>query len=461
MPLDQILGFSDMVSEGLELESDARQTLREFTQLTATRGVAYAIVYQQATALSQAALLRSVHKKMERMEAILLHLKAVATCKTDLDETQKHEMGLVCRRILWEATRYDFDNNSIASAAWAVIEENKLHNNFGIYFSESRSATLEKNADSAMSERCSSAKAALRTLIIGYTTGENALSLTSATKIIAKRLGGVIDTRQIKAADIVRTALLRHYYRLNESVLRPKTKSTLKKRKRPSDVADNLADAAGAVDDGFELGTKVPPPPPGGDFWSVLLDPLVEKLKVLGSTDGDEYKGFVNSLIQEERRLFPEDKLPLLPLVERHNGSTDTLSPLHGIVGGPVSVSGSQSTGTHMSSGSVPRVPLMGALTTASGSAPKQFRDLMNPSPGTPISTPLFSGMHGLSDADSSASPTPARTQSSLGGMSMASGTREESEHLPEYPNASSSFGRRFDFSFGGSNSFGGAHGVQ
>lgn len=88
-------------------------------------------------------------------------------------------MGLICRRVTWDPKRYDFDNTSLANAAWvrplaliaggviltilqAILEENKAFNNFYQYFTEPRSATLEKNADSAMSERCSSAKNTLR-----------------------------------------------------------------------------------------------------------------------------------------------------------------------------------------------------------------------------------------------------------------------------------------------------------
>ncbi|KAL1698899.1 hypothetical protein EV121DRAFT_296699 [Schizophyllum commune] len=416
-----IMCFAEMVADSLALDSDARDELRDFVTLLLNRGTMYSTVFQQATALHQVALQRAMLKKMERMEAIVIHLKAAALHKTDLEDCQRAEMGLICRRVTWDPKRYDFDNTSLANAAWAILEENKAFNNFYQYFTEPRSATLEKNADSAMSERCSSAKNTLRLTIISHAASDGGTSLTKATRIAAKRLGGILDHTKITADDVIRMALFRHFFRLNEEQLTPKTS---KEKKRKHSDMDTDEDGGAGEDNDAQDGKKGAPPPPGADFWTLLLNPLHAKLKELGSEQGETYKQFINSLMEHERKLFKDDKLPLIPLVERRFAtsssawsSSSARTSLTSFAQGPAtSTSGG---GIQGSLQTVLQPPLQqNTLAPASrGAAPRQVNDLLNPIQGLSTSTAFGAGPSAVSS-----SATPLRFQRDEYAAASASG---------------------------------------
>lgn len=101
---------------------------------TSLGAAAHASVYQQAMLIAINARALVLENMLRRTEMSIAQLKAAAAHKTDLEEAQKvcarhhlyhrflislqTEMGLICRRVVWNAKRFDFSNESIAGDAW-------------------------------------------------------------------------------------------------------------------------------------------------------------------------------------------------------------------------------------------------------------------------------------------------------------------------------------------------------
>lgn len=183
------------------------------------------------------------------------------------------------------------------------------------------------------------------------------------------------------------------------------TPKTSKEKKRKHSDMDTDEDGGAGEDNDAQDGKKGAPPPPGADFWTLLLNPLHAKLKELGSEQGETYKQyvisllvftetsqqrrFINSLMEHERKLFKDDKLPLIPLVERRFAtsssawsSSSARTSLTSFAQGPAtSTSGG---GIQGSLQTALQPPLQqNTLAPASrGAAPRQVNDLLNPIQG-------------------------------------------------------------------------------
>ncbi|KAL1674264.1 hypothetical protein EV122DRAFT_282223 [Schizophyllum commune] len=365
LPSANVAEFVEKTCSALNMPADQRAELRAFARLCTSLGAAaHASVYQQAMLIAINARALVLENMLRRTEMSIAQLKAAAMHKTDLEEAQKTEMGLICRRVVWNAKRFDFSNESIAGDAWKLLEEGKNENNWFAFFTQRRSATLEKNADHAMSERCSTAKNALRIILLEYTVGESAQSLTRATTIAAKRLGGITDITKITSEDMLRMLWLRHFFRQKFLELKPKGRGAQSKRKRTTDAEDDMS----GNEDELVDPKKAPPPAPGSDFFSILMKPILEKFATLGNPKSASYQEYVDDLIDKELELFPNDKMLHLPLANRRVAvatSASDISPLASII------ASSTRSSTNPSAGASP-----GA---------HSIQSLMNPAAGSPV----------------------------------------------------------------------------
>ncbi|THG98584.1 hypothetical protein EW026_g3619 [Hermanssonia centrifuga] len=270
-------------------------------------------IYHQGHVYETRQILEELRIEQATLKAQIEDMKGNMSKHLVLTQEQKDEVTAVCKCMVFEPTRSNYD---ISAEVVATLRSNKDNNGLkGIF----KSPAHVKILTSYVRRQSSYARNHYRKhLKESIADGKKKCGISKCVREAGKKLLEGVGKGDVTAAHALRIAILRHFIRNhphlmdyadedepdeNEVTSGPESSmNTMKKRKRAGGRA-----------------------PDGQDFWGLVTKFIEGKNNAWGvNLKSEGWSSYINQCLAEEHRLFPDDKIPLIPI--------HTISPSQNIV---------------------------------------------------------------------------------------------------------------------------------
>ncbi|KAL0575043.1 hypothetical protein V5O48_006916 [Marasmius crinis-equi] len=266
------------------------------------------LIVIHANQLQQDMKLEELKRQVESHTEIMNETKSKLQDNPNVGGDQKKEILSQAKMAVFEPDRVDFDNDALLVSVKARLEKSKLLNGFEELFKDSTSQTKKHAFNSEIrTQLVSSAKTTLRDLIKKSIHPESGSCVSATVTAAARKLTGSSDGLNAKHG--IRIVLMRQYARNNPKLLEPKRGATAAaairaaKRKRPDNAAENGGSEATEEpeQDHDEM--------PFVNSFGAWMNGMYQNQKYGSNYANNDWP----SAIQEERKLWPNDTIPLIP----------------------------------------------------------------------------------------------------------------------------------------------------
>ncbi|RDX50750.1 hypothetical protein OH76DRAFT_1482146 [Lentinus brumalis] len=323
--------FVDHTANTARLDVKHRGFLHDFKELVLDMPPTHwrAMIHMQATALRTSQVLDTLTGEVEQVKTDIDEVALQSSKNFTLNWERMAVIRNLCKKLVFEPTRTDFEN--LAEHARDKLKDPMQYPDFEPAFkSEQGKATVMGYCRSQANYVRNLYR---KTLKLKLFDPKGRCGLTACVRSLISKLDPTLEP---SARLVLRVAIFRRFCMENPGALDcedppvgQQQSTTSGKRKR-----DN-----------------------SGPFWEQVEDFLKEKVRELGEDiTSEDWKTYINEALQEERRRFPDDHLPLLPQIDlspptvsginttlNHLGSTDdvfttaltnTHPQAHGMEGG-------------------------------------------------------------------------------------------------------------------------------
>ncbi|KAJ7764529.1 hypothetical protein DFH07DRAFT_955991 [Mycena maculata] len=293
-----VVDFADCICNILTLSAKYRGDLHTFVKLVESlaRDQAIPMIYGMATNYYTQQLILDSRTDYAAITEILNEVKTALAQNLNLTKEQKEEVTSACKLKVWDPKRTDYDNDAIRVDVLAHLKKHALQNGFKAFF-DARTQARSKALNHFIGLQASYAKSIYRSHIKDTIKQ----CLTTATTTGMRKLVGTTDN--ISPLDALRMAIVRNYARNNKELLTKRSDENTNKCSR--------------VGDSETIQRK-----DGDTWWPAVTKFLDDKNKEYGSTDlkSPGWANHISEIIAHERRSFPNDLIPLIPISQPSAG---------------------------------------------------------------------------------------------------------------------------------------------
>ncbi|KAF8187058.1 hypothetical protein K438DRAFT_1973233 [Mycena galopus ATCC 62051] len=289
--------FMDLLANTLKLDPDHRSDLQScldfFHSLPQDQLLAHG--YLQATLFQIVELLLEIKADYTAMKDTLKEVQKSITENLDLTTAQKAEVTAVTKLMVWDPTRTNFENDDIVKASLEHLKKGQKTNGMKVIFDSSQSRT--RVLTRALGRSASYAKSTFRNFLNDSLDGSAATCLTVTTTNGMKKFTGSGENVSPKHA--IQLVILRQVGRDNRELLR---------RKSNKRVHEDSPEAVNPTRDSDDSESQ---------FWVVVTNFFEAKAKLWGTDrKSSGWSGYLDTAVAQERKLFPNDTIPLIPHIE-------------------------------------------------------------------------------------------------------------------------------------------------
>ncbi|KAJ7913832.1 hypothetical protein B0H13DRAFT_1873574 [Mycena leptocephala] len=291
--------FLDSISNSLGLDPEGRSDLHQFSQIFSSlpQDHRLALAFQQGTILQTQKLIRAATADYAGIKEALKDVKEALAQNTGLTKDQMTEINAVCKLIVWDPLRTDYDNDDLGKEANKRLEKNQKTNGMKTICDATAGQARKRALRQAIGRGASYAKSSFRKLLWDSINPESATCLTLTVTNASRKLTG--STENVKSQHAVNMLILRQFGRDNQHLLADK-----KSNKRPRDDSTR----PNHEDSDSDRDTK---------FWEAVTKFHDTNAKEWGTDrKSPGWTGYINNALTIERRLFPNDAIPLLPITQ-------------------------------------------------------------------------------------------------------------------------------------------------
>ncbi|KAJ6583658.1 hypothetical protein B0H10DRAFT_2339405 [Mycena sp. CBHHK59/15] len=250
---------------------------------------------QQATALQTQQLLSEVKQICGSFRATTMDIQNSISQNIVFTKDQQAEVTAACKLQIFDGRRIEFDNEAIKADVMPYLKKHKESNGLNSFFEETTNTARYRAISKLVGRQASYAKTFVRRTILQSISDKNRSSLTTLTALLARKCLGASENASPKhtiwCAIILPTKDDGDDEDEQETSTVPVKRSRNGNRKKVTGDSELLE-----------------------DFWVEVGALFKEKNKSWGSDlKAPGWALFVNVSIAEERRLHPEDSLPLIP----------------------------------------------------------------------------------------------------------------------------------------------------
>ncbi|KAF7344748.1 hypothetical protein MVEN_01635500 [Mycena venus] len=290
--------FMDLLSNTLELNpehrSDLHQCLEFFNSMPQDTLLAH--MYLQATLFRIVQLLQETRADYTSMKETLKEVQQLLAQNLDLTSEQRAEVNAVTKLVVWDPTRTNFDNDDIIKASVEHLKKAQNTNGMKPLF-DAKGQSRQRVLIRALGRGASYAKSSLRNFLNETLDKSGGTCLTLTTTNGMKKFPGSGENVSVKHA--IQVAILRQLGCDNRELLKKKSKKRAREDSGEAAASSQLRDS----DDDAE-----------SQFWVVVTNFFDAQAKVWG-TDRKSFgwSDYISKAVGKERRLFPNDDIPLIP----------------------------------------------------------------------------------------------------------------------------------------------------
>ncbi|KAJ7019779.1 hypothetical protein C8F04DRAFT_1321119 [Mycena alexandri] len=287
--------FADSLCNTLGLNAKYRSDLQTFVNmLTGSRDDRIAMVYLMATNLYTQQIVLDGRADYAAIAELLQDVKAALSQNLDFTKEQRTEITLGCKIKVWDPKRIDFDNDAIRHDVLSLLKSHKNSNGLKAVFDAGGARV--KTLGQFIGLQASYAKSIFRNHIRDSLSG----CVTLATTGAMRKLVG--STENITPVHAMRMLVLRHFARENKELLGPVQESNKRARVGEPGDADNRKPTRGTDSDSWWPQVTI--------YFEAKNKAWTADLKSPGWTQ------LINELMANEKKLFPNDLIPLIPTVD-------------------------------------------------------------------------------------------------------------------------------------------------
>ncbi|KAJ7502056.1 hypothetical protein B0H11DRAFT_1907550 [Mycena galericulata] len=305
--------FADIVCNTLQLNVKFRSDLHTFVKLVdaLTRAQAIPMIYSMATNFYTQQIILDASPNYAAIIEALNEVKMVLAQNLDLTKEQKAEVTAACKAKVGDPKRTDFDNDAIRADVTAYLKKHQNSNGFKALF-EVKGQARTKALNQFIGLQASYAKSHFRTHI----KESLGTCVTLATIGAMRKLVG--STENISPVHVMRMVILRDFARDNKELL----------RKEPGTVDEQQGSNKRARVGDSEPIRKVPRGT-DNDCWWPSFSAFIDAKNKDYSTDlkSPGWSQHIGRLVVHERKLFPNDLIPLIPINEAAMASSGSNHP--------------------------------------------------------------------------------------------------------------------------------------
>ncbi|KAG6847286.1 hypothetical protein H0H93_009069, partial [Arthromyces matolae] len=254
------------------------------------------------------AVLNNQTDQKEAMDTLSTIQENINT-KTTFTSVQKTEVTTTCRKVIWDGNRTDFTNNVVVEAVMHLLQSNRKSNGFEDVLGKGAPHTRVSALKSLVSIQASYIKNEYRRYIKNAIVGEGnrePLSITKMLDIGTRKFGCTSGSAEVPHA--FQLLIIRRFARDNVYLLQHKGEG----------ANDGASLSLGHGDTG-ERG-----------FLGQLTQFFVEKESVWGRnrTTSEGWMSYLDEAAKEERSLFPQDQIPILPQIGGARNTNTLQTPM-------------------------------------------------------------------------------------------------------------------------------------
>ncbi|KAJ6620162.1 GMC oxidoreductase-domain-containing protein [Mycena sp. CBHHK59/15] len=253
------------VGNQLRLSPEHRSAIHHFLTFfkSLPPDVLLAMAYQQATMLQSLELIQATRADYDSMKEVMAEVKQALAQNVDLTKEQTLEVNAVCKFVVWDPVRTDFDNDDIRKAAMKHLEKYQATNGLKSFLDANGQART-KALSQAVGRGASYAKSTYRALLSESLDQKTGTCLTATVSNAMRKLMG--STENTSPRHAIQVVILRQFGREN-AILLVKKKS--KKR---------------AHEDSAQTATPhIPDSDSDAKWWSAVTEFFDKKAKQWGT----------------------------------------------------------------------------------------------------------------------------------------------------------------------------------
>ncbi|KAJ7207738.1 hypothetical protein C8J57DRAFT_1258028 [Mycena rebaudengoi] len=299
---DRVL-FVDKLANTYGLGDSYRDELHSFLQLAWLLPQVQLTValIQQATTLQTQQYIRQLIDTCTTFKGSTDGLKSALMQAPQSMKDHTSVLNAACKLKMFDGLRIDFDNDAIKSDVLLYLKQRQDSNGLTGFFEEG--SPRNKLLKQSLGRSASYAKSSVRQHIIDSMV-KNPTDLTALTSLLARKCIGSADNAKPQHA--IWCAIIRAVLRDNPELLKDidkETRAAALKRKRNAPDTENNDTNATEEKKANDFWGRV------STFWNKKNAEWGPDLKSAG------WMQHINKIITEERALYPNDPLPLIPLL--------------------------------------------------------------------------------------------------------------------------------------------------